>query len=444
MKTLTNQQEHPSRSPGKATVRKFFGRHGVLSQAHPNYEFREGQLEMAVAVESALAEKRHLIVEAGTGTGKTLAYLVPSILSGKRIVISTGTKNLQEQLYFKDLPFLQPLFDSPLRVSYMKGRGNYVCRQKVYDADREPVLAGLEELHDFRLIREWEAETETGDRSELQELPENSTAWAKLNAHGDYCSGQKCKQFERCFITEMHRKAHESDIIIVNHHLFFADLAMRDDSFGKIIPDYAAVIFDEAHEIEDVAGQYFGMSVSNLQIQALVRDTSAISRRKLFSTPDLDRSLIHLGDRAAEFFRLFPQEGRQGFRNQEVFLAQHEVAYRELLLALDLLATRLELVQQASDDTLPLHRRSKLIQQALRFWMEGGEKTYVYWVERRGRGVYLQATPIDVSQTLSAHLMDRVDSVILTSATLAVAGSFEYAQTRLGLQYARTLSVQST
>ena len=398
---------------------------------------------MATAVESALTEKRHLIVEAGTGTGKTLAYLVPSILSGKRVVISTGTKNLQEQLYWKDIPFLQPLFDRPLKVSYMKGRSNYVCRQKVYDADREPVLAGLGELNDFRLIREWERETDTGDRSELAELAEDSSAWAKLNAHGDYCSGQKCKQFERCFITEMHRRATESDIVIVNHHLFFADLAMRDESFGKIIPDYDAVIFDEAHEIEDVAGQYFGMSVSSLQIQALVKDASAISRRKLFATPELDRSLIHLSDRAEEFFRLFPHEGRQGFRNQDAFLAEHEVAYRELVLALDLLGTRLELVQQASDDTLPLHRRSKLLQKALQFWMEAAEKTYVYWVERRGRGVYLQATPIDVSQTLSTHLTDRVDSVILTSATLAVAGSFEYAQTRLGLQNARTLLVQS-
>ncbi len=447
MKVFPIQQEkRPQRagkSAGKSNVRKFFGRNGILSTAHPNYEFREGQLEMAEAVESALAEKQHLLVEAGTGTGKTLAYLVPSILSGQRIVISTGTKNLQEQLYLKDIPFLQPLFDRPLAVSYMKGRGNYVCRQKVYDADREPVLAGLEELRDYRLIREWEGETETGDRSELEGLPESSSAWVKLNAHGDYCSGQKCKQFERCFITEMHRRAAESDIIIVNHHLFFADLAMRDESFGKIIPDYSAVIFDEAHEIEDVAGQYFGMSVSNLQIQALVKDTSAIARRKLFATPELDRSLIHLSDRTEEFFRLFPQEGRQGFRDHQEFLAMHEVAYGELLLALDLLATRLELVQQASDDTLPLHRRSKLIQEGLRFWMEGGEKTYVYWVERRGRGVYLQATPIDVSQTLSTHLMDRVDSVILTSATLAVAGSFEYAQTRLGLQQARTLSVQS-
>ncbi len=443
MKAFTISEEKRQKSRASSNVRKFFGRNGVLSQAHLSYEFRPGQLEMAEAVESALTEKRHLIVEAGTGTGKTLAYLVPSILSGKRVVISTGTKNLQEQLYWKDIPFLQPLFDRPLAVSYMKGRGNYVCRQKVYDADREPVLAGLGELHDFHLIREWQSETETGDRSELAELSEDSSAWTKLNAHGDYCSGQKCKQFERCFITEMHRRAAESNIIIVNHHLFFADLAMRNESFGKIIPDYDAVIFDEAHEIEDVAGQYFGMSVSNLQIQALVKDTSAISRRKLFSTPELDRSLIHLSDRTEEFFRLFPQDGRQGFRNQDEFLAEHEIAYRELMLALDLLGTRLGLVQQALEDTLPLHRRSKLIQQALQFWMEGAEKTYVYWVERRGRGFYLQATPIDVSQTLSTHLMDRVDSVILTSATLAVAGSFEYAQTRLGLRNARTLSVQS-
>lgn len=443
MKVFASQEERPQKAKASLNVRKFFGRNGVLSQAHPSYEFRPGQLEMALEVESALTEKRHLLVEAGTGTGKTLAYLVPSILSGKRVVISTGTKNLQEQLYWKDVPFLQSLFDRPLAVSYMKGRGNYVCRQKVYDADREPVLAGLGELHDFQIIREWEKETETGDRSELAELAEDSSAWAKLNAHGDYCSGQKCKQFERCFITEMHRRAAESSLIIVNHHLFFADLAMRDESFGKIIPDYDAVIFDEAHEIEDVAGQYFGMSVSNLQIQALIKDTSAISRRKLFATPELDRSLIHLSDRAEGFFRLFPQEGRQGFRAQEGFLEEHEVAYRELLLALDLLGTRLELVQQAADDTLPLHRRSKLIGQALQFWMEGAEKTYVYWIERRGRGVYLQATPIDVSQTLASRLIDKVNSVILTSATLAVAGSFEYAQTRLGLRNARTLAVQS-
>ena len=182
---------------------------------------------MAEAVESALADRRHLIVEAGTGTGKTLAYLVPAILSGLRVVVSTGTKNLQEQLFFKDVPFLQQHFASPIRVCYMKGRANYACRQKIYDSERDLTLPGLEEVADFQIIRDWERRTETGDRAEIRSLPESSVAWAKIDARRELCTGQKCPQFERCFITEMHRRALESDLIIVNHHLFFADLAIR-------------------------------------------------------------------------------------------------------------------------------------------------------------------------------------------------------------------------
>src|SRR5436305_3466913 len=248
----------------------FFGQGGILSRSHPNYEYRPGQFEMAKAVQSALQHREHLIVEAGTGTGKTLAYLIPSLLSGKRVVISTGTKNLQEQLFFKDVAFLQTLFEAPLPVCYMKGRSNYLCRQKLYDAEREPVLHGIEQVREYALIRDWEKTTESGDRSELRELPEDSTLWPKLDARSEMCAGQKCKQFDRCFITEMHRRAAQSNIIIVNHHLFFADLAMRDQAFGALLPDYSAVIFDEAHEIEDVAGQYFGVSVSNLQFQHLI------------------------------------------------------------------------------------------------------------------------------------------------------------------------------
>jgi ATP-dependent DNA helicase DinG len=398
---------------------------------------------MAEAVAAALSERRHLIIEAGTGTGKTLAYLVPSILSGKRVVVSTGTKNLQEQLFLKDVPFLQNLFEQPLKVCYMKGRANYLCRQKLYDADREPVLTGFDETSDLQIIREWERVTETGDRSELHQLAENSAAWWKLDARSDMCAGQKCKQFERCFITEMHRRAAESDIIIVNHHLFFADLAVRDEAFGGILPDYSAVIFDEAHEIEDVAGQYFGIAVSNLQIQELIKDTVAISRRKLFATPELDRSLVQLGDRAEEFFQLFPQDGRHGFRDHEQFLADHESAYGEVLFAIDTLCARLELVEGAIEETLPLVRRAKSIGGALRFWMECPEVNYVYWTERRGRGMFLQATPIDVSEVLAARLFGRVECAILTSATLAVAGAFDYTQTRLGLQNSRTLQIES-
>lgn len=440
---VLTKSETSSRRSHEVTAKRFFARNGALSRSHPYYEYRPGQQEMAEAVEAALTEGRHLIVEAGTGTGKTLAYLVPAILAGKRVVISTGTKNLQEQLFFKDLPFLQSLFERPLSVCYMKGRANYLCRQKLYDAERETVLTGFEERRDFVRIRDWEKVTEAGDKSELRELPEASSTWWKLDARGDLCSGQKCKQFDRCFITQMHRRAAESDIIIVNHHLFFADLAVRDQAYSAILPDYSAVIFDEAHEIEDVAGQYFGISVSNLQIGELIKDVSAISRQKLFATPELDRSLIHLGDRTQEFFGLFPQEGRQGFHGHESFLERNEDVYRELLFSLDALSARIELVQGAIDHTVPLVRRAKLIGQGLRFWMESGDSAFVYWVERRARGLYLQATPIDVSRTLTTHLIEKVPALIFTSATLTVAGEFDYAQKRLGLENARTLCVES-
>jgi len=441
--SIASQTDRPRGASARLTPKSFFARNGALSKAHPNYEHRPGQIDMAVAVAEALADRRHLIVEAGTGTGKTLAYLVPSILSGKRVIISTGTKALQEQLFFKDLPFLQSMFPEPIRACYMKGRQNYLCRQKLYDAEREPILTGMEERKEFQIIRDWEKVTKTGDRSELSEIPEGSSAWWKMDARSDNCSGQKCAQFERCFITEMHRQALASDIVVVNHHLFFADLAARDRAFGSILPDYEAVIFDEAHEIEDVAGQYFGLSVSNLQVHELVKDVAAVSRRKQFATPELDRSLIQLGDRCDEFFALFPHEVRQGFRNHKQFLHANDAVYSELQLALKTVSARLELVQNAVEDTLPLVRRAQLLQQGLRYWLETPDPANVYWVEARGRGVYLQATPIDVSKMLASRLFDRLETVVLTSATLAVAGEFDYLQKRLGVPNARTLSIES-
>ncbi len=398
---------------------------------------------MAEAVESALAEKKHLIVEAGTGTGKTLAYLVPAILSGKRVVISTGTKNLQEQLFFKDIPFLARHLGA-LRVSYMKGRANYACRQKIYDAEKEPMIEGLEEVADFQVIREWEKTSETGDRAEIKTLPEHSAAWAKIDARSDLCTGQKCAQFERCFITLMHQRAQESDIIIVNHHLFFADMAVRSDERGAIIPDYGAVIFDEAHEVEDTAGQYFGVSVSSYQVEDFARDVSALAHRKEFGSQELDRTLITLGDCAARFFGLLGGgDGRTGFRSHDAFLEKNEEQYRDVLRALELVALQLELLKAAMEETLLLVARARDLARRFEFWMESGDRRFVYWIERRGRGTFLQATPIDVSQILDERLFDAVDTVVLTSATLAVAGAFDYTKERLGLRTARTLVVPS-
>lgn len=422
--------------------KQFFSRRGVLSKWHPNYEHRLGQLQMAEAVESALADKKHLIVEAGTGTGKTLAYLIPAILSGKRVVISTGTKNLQEQLFYKDIPFLQKHLSSPIAVCYMKGRGNFACRQKIYDAEKTPVLSGMEEVADFEIIREWEKTTLTGDRAEIKSLPEQSAAWAKIDARRDLCSGQKCPQFDRCFLTQMHQRAAESNIIIVNHHLFFADLALREEDFGSIIPEYAAVIFDEAHEIEDIAGQYFGVSVSSPQLHDLTRDVAAVARLKKFGCMELDEILNVAGQAAEMFFQLFGMsEGRTGFREHDAFREKYEEQYHNFLRAIELIGLQLQLIKNAPEEVMPLYRRSREYSEKLRFWMENVEKSFVYWVERRGRGCFLQATPIDVSAHLAEKLFRTVDSVILTSATLAVAGKFEFTETRLGLKHARTLTV---
>ncbi|MBM3782768.1 MAG: ATP-dependent DNA helicase [Acidobacteria bacterium] len=426
------------------TARGFFGRNGTLSEWHPNYEFRPGQLDMAEAVEKALEERRHLLVEAGTGTGKSLAYLIPAFLSGKRVVVSTGTKNLQEQLFFKDVPFLQQHFATPLRVCYMKGRNNYACRQRIYDAEREPVLTGMEEVADFQIIREWEKTTETGDRAEIKTLPENSTAWAKVDARRDLCTGQKCAQFDRCFITQMQRKAMESDIIIVNHHLFFADLAVKEGEYAQIIPDYEAVVFDEAHEIEDVAGQYFGLSVSNHVIDDLRRDIVAVTRRKSLGSADLDRVLVSLQDGVEKFFACFPrEEGRKGFQNRHAFAEEYADEYQDLLSALEMTGVHLQMIRESVDEIMPLFGRARELCDTLKTYMESESEEFVYWIERRGRGVFLQATPINVSQLLGEKLFDRVPVAIMTSATLSVGGGFDYVVKRLGVHTPRSLIVTS-
>jgi len=426
-------------------IKRFFLPGGALAAAHPAFESRPGQIEMALAVENALSERRKLIVEAGTGTGKTLAYLVPALLSEKRVVVSTGTKALQEQLFFRDIPFLEKVLGRELRVCYMKGRGNYACRQKIYDAENAPILSGLEEVSDFTLIREWEKETEFGDRAEIHSLPENSTAWSKVDARSELCSGSKCTQFERCFITLMHQRAAEADIIIVNHHLFFADLAVRREEMASILPDYNAVIFDEAHEIEDVAGQYFGFQVSTYRIQELRRDIAVLSRARKFGSEELDRILERLDEISLMFFGALPgADGRASFPGREEFVQQNRDIYDDLMASFDLLMSHLKIIKDQPQEVLPLFRRAQELRMSLQFLIEGADPTYVHWIDRRGRnGVFLQATPIDVSGLLRQNLWDKVDAAILTSATLAVAGGFDYVQTRLGLEQARTLVVPS-
>jgi ATP-dependent DNA helicase DinG len=448
-----------ARTPKAPTLHQFFAPGGLLSQAHPQYEFRRGQLQMAEAVEKALTERRHLIVEAGTGTGKTLAYLLPVIRSGKRVIISTGTKNLQEQLFFKDIPFLEQQLGK-LRVCYMKGRNNYLCRQKLYDLTDQPVLSGLDEIEQYRQIAAWEPVTETGDRAELTELPENNQLWHKLDARTDRCTGQKCAQWERCFITEMHRRAMESDIVIVNHHLFFADLALRQSGApdAGILPEFSAVIFDEAHELEDVASSYFGVTVSNWRFEELARDIESTLQQKQASSPGLLQALGRLRERARFFFSLLPQgEGRFAFTGRDKFLEKQGDDYAAVMQALARIFSELEVLPKKPDEVFGFARRTQELQTQLAFIMESEDKNTVFWIDWRGEArktrtgqshIVLQATPIDVSEILKQTLFENVETAVLTSATLAVAGqpeqgSFVYIRRRVGLDHARELVLPS-
>jgi ATP-dependent DNA helicase DinG len=422
-------------------MKDVFGPGGMLERSLiGGYEYRPAQLEMAELVHDAFQTRHHAIVEAGTGTGKTLAYLLPAICSGRRVVISTATKSLQEQLYTKDIPFLQRHFAPNLKVAVMKGRANFLCKSKMDQMAESPMLKGMEELDAFRQIKDWAKLTETGDRTELTFLPDDSELWARVDARRDTCTGQKCPEFKQCFLTAMHARAKQADLIIVNHHLFFADLALKHDDFGSILPEYSAVVFDEAHEIEDVASDYFGRQISNYRFEELARDADQALRILKLGSPSLLRRTQRLRERSRTFFESFPpRDGRFPFSRaeREAFIDQNRDGYTGLTDALKSIEAEFAAMTQKPEELTRLGRRSFELRQELSFLFESNEKNFVYWFERRNKGVFLAATPIDVSQILRERLFELFDTVVLTSATLTVGNRFDYIRQRLGVDHAK-------
>lgn len=439
-------------------IEKVFGQGGLVAQFHESYEFREGQIKMAEAIARAFRDKKHLIVEAGTGTGKTLAYLVPAIEqslgTNKRIVISTGTKNLQEQLMEKDIPFLQNVMPKKFTAAYMKGRANYACLYRLHKSDDQPILDGIDEIDSFREVREWARETKTGDRAELTYLPENLPFWSRVNAKSETCIGQKCPDFEPCFITRMRAGAENADVIIVNHHLFFADLSVRGNQFGKVIPDYSTVIFDEAHLIEDIAADYFGFQVSNFQFDELVRDAAALPISDAIAVNGILKACSRVNGLTEQFWLRFRQsreaEGRfplmgDPLTTRGIDGEEHPTALGEAYTALDWAFGQLEAALDVFSDKVPeaesVVRRIRQTRFDLGFIVKQADRNFVYWLERRGRGIFLQASPVDVSALLQEKLFEKVETCVLTSATLSTNGSFNFIRDRLGLSAAKTDSL---
>jgi ATP-dependent DNA helicase DinG len=437
---------------------------GALARAMPDFEARSGQVEMAGAVARVFEDGGVLLAEAGTGTGKTLAYLVPAILSRERVLVSTGTKNLQEQIYFKDIPALRDALGIPFTATYMKGRSNYLC---VHKLDQLTDGIGLA-VHDVFLpiIREWSGRTDTGDRAELQDLPEDLAFWNEVSATAETCLGTECPRFDDCFVTRMRQRAAASDVVIVNHHLLFADAAVRQNAYGEVIPAFSRAILDEAHQLEDVATQYFGYSVSNYRVEDLARDVErlvaagAVDDRK--AKDEIAKALERLRDHARAFFTAvaFAHRGGGRVRSEERVratsesLAQVVDAAVHLTGALDILEATLALLRKPpaadasekaskAEDAATLARRAGELRDDVRFLLRGGDEEYVYFVEFRGRGTFLRASPIDVSSIVRELLLDRMHTTVLTSATLTVDGSFGYVRSRLGIGRADELRLPS-
>ena len=458
-------------------VRTTFGLRGPLARALPHFEPRAGQVEMASAVAKVFERGGVLLAEAGTGTGKTLAYLVPAILSRERVLVSTGTKNLQEQIFFKDVPLLRGALGLPFTATCMKGRANYLCLHKLDQLAGDARIGMVAENVFLPIIRRWSTETETGDRAELTDLPEDLPFWSDVAATAETCLGTECPRYDECFVTKMRQRAAASDVVIVNHHLLCADAAVRQNAYGEVIPACSRAIVDEAHQLEDVATQYFGYSVSNYRFEELARDIE----RSLFIIVGNDRkakeevakTVERLRDYARAFFSdvAFAHRATGSIRSEERVrattesLAETQESAADLTSALDLVEATLTLLigvrpkqdataaeagggdddaeAQRREDVAALARRARELRDELRIFLRADDAEYVYFVEFRGRGIFLRAAPIDVSRIVREVLLDKMHTTVLTSATLSVDGTFEYIRSRLGIREADEIRLPS-
>ncbi len=438
-------------APGElaAQVGAAFEPDGALAGALSAFETRDSQRDMALAVAELFESGGVLLAEAGTGIGKTLAYLVPAILSGRRVLVSTGTKQLQDQIFYKDLPALQDALPVDFKAAYMKGRGNYLCLQR-FESFRTrtelPIASGTGHID---TISEWADQTETGDRAEIEDLPDDFPFWGEIAATSETCVGKDCPQYDDCFVTRMRRQAAEADLVIVNHHLLCADAAVRQSDYGEVIPACHYAVIDEAHQLEDVATQYFGVSVSSHRFERLTGDARRQIDRDLADDPDAGdgmRAVItRIEQDAGLFFRAvtgrLPRADRT--RLDADVLAPVVEPGRRLASTLRTLETPLAQIADPTEDLRSLARRARELGDQLDFVLETADAGFVYFLERRRTGLFLRASPVDVSAIIRELLIERMEAAILTSATLAVDGSFDYQRSRLGIRDASEIRLAS-
>jgi len=421
-------------------IEGILGPDGILARSMAGYEHRAQQVRMALEVYEALESGDRLVIEAPTGTGKTLAYLIAASLSRKRVVISTGTKNLQEQLFYKDVPFVRKHVFPGIKAALLKGRGNFVCHTRLLRYLRQPSLVGIINTGTLQEIVKWYHVTRQsgeGDRAELENLPDDDPNWPEICSNTETCAGKKCPDKDECFVSKMRARAAEADLMIVNHHLLTSDLSVKESGYGEVIPRYEALIVDEAHGLEDAATQHFGFHLSHFRITRFVRDTRSEVQASGLDAEKFHTALADAEDHGRHLFSLFRDIPglRERLGSIDPDIAEARDALRR---ALESLSSMLSNVPDASEELRLLARRSLEISSELGVILEdefhGPRDEYACWAERRERNVVLHASPVEVGDKLRQRLYEKVPAIVFTSATLSAGGNFDYFKSRLGLQ----------
>ena len=414
------------------------GSDGPLATRLEGFTPRRAQQEMAACIEQALADYSVFIAESGTGTGKTFAYLVPALLSGKKILISTGTRHLQDQLYHRDLPIVRDALAVPVTSALLKGRANYLCRYRLGQAELEGRLASRRDQSNLALIREWSGHTQRGDIAEMSRIPEDSGLWPLVTSTTDNCLGSGCSHYDECFINRARREALAADVVVVNHHLFFADLALREEGFGQLLPGVEAVIFDEAHQLPEVASNFLGFSISSHQVASLCRDTIAEELQEHSGIAGLMPAAQSLEKALADFRLAFGVEPRRDAWDKLENAKAVHAALAELKSRLTDLSAALDAAAGKGQGLANCARRASDLLDRLMMISESPPADYVAWFETTARTFTLYLTPLDIAASFRQHTGNGKKAWIFTSATLAIKKSFTHFQARLGLEEAET------
>ena len=424
-------------------IKEFFSEKGDLSNNIDGYRVRQEQIDISILIDEAITHKKKLIVEAGTGIGKTFAYLVPAFLSGGKIIISTATKNLQDQLFTKDIPMIRDALKVPVSLAMLKGRSNYLCHLRLENAMIEGAFMTKEDVTHLHLVNQHAKHSVDGDRAELDTIPESSSIWPQVTSTKENCLGQDCSFYKECFVMSARKKALAADVTIVNHHLFFADLNMKEEGISELLPKATTVIFDEAHQIPDIASIFFGKNISTSKISEIVQDGFQIYLKHMKDVSDFEPILNDLEKANKDFRLVFPRESNRYPYQKISSFSRFESSYLELVKKLKKIIELLALHKDRDSEIEKYFDSANEILKSFDDWLEDKDNNSIKWIEVYSQSLQLNNTPLSIADMFARHINNESTSWVFTSATLSVKNNFDHFKNQLGLIDADSVSKES-